>query len=114
MDATSIGIVTHPAVGNQITADIPANRFVNGGQSAITVWRKATQPAFSSALAFTILGPQPTIASVTPGSVNAGNAGNPLDVAVTGTNFRLQRSPQAPRAARRAQSCVSNGIDHDF
>src|SRR5882672_6344790 len=37
MDATSIGIVTHPAVGNQITADIPANRFVNGGQSAITV-----------------------------------------------------------------------------
>jgi len=71
MDGTSTGIVTHAVVGNPITADILASRFVNGGESAITVG-ESNSASVSSALAFTILGPQPTIASVTPGSVSAG------------------------------------------
>jgi len=99
-------------VGNQITADIPANRFVNGGQSAITVG-ESNSASVSSALAFTILGPQPTIASVTPGSVSAGNAGNPLDVAVTGTNFDCSVAP-GPTGGTARTKLRFNGIDHDF
>jgi hypothetical protein len=112
MDATSTGIVTHPAVGNQITADIPASRFVNGGQSAITVG-ESNSASVSSALAFTILGPQPAITSVTPGSVNAGNSGNPLDVAVTGTNYDCSMAP-GPTGGTAGTKLRFNGIDHDF
>jgi len=108
MDGTSTGIVTHAVVGNPITADIPANRFVNGGESAITVG-ESNAASVSSALAFTILGPQPTIASVTPGSVNAGNGGNPLDVVVTGTNFNCSTAP-GPTGGTAAQSCVSTAL----
>jgi len=98
-----------PAVGNQITADIPAT-VVNGVNRPYS--GKATQPAFRPPWRFTILGPQPTIASVTPGSVSAGNAGNPLDVAVTGTNFDCS-VPQAPRAHGGHKTSFQR-IDHDF
>jgi hypothetical protein len=112
MDGNATGIVTHAAAGNQITADIPASRFVTGGESAITVG-ESTSMTVSSALAFTILSPQPTIASATPASVNAGNGGNPFDVAVTGTNFNCSTAP-GPTGGTAGSKLRFNGIDHDF
>jgi hypothetical protein len=112
MDGTSTGIVTHALVGNQITADIPASRFLNGGESAITVG-ESNSASVSSALEFTIVGPQPTIATVTPGSVNAGNGGNPLDVAVIGTNFDCSTAA-GPTGGTAGTKLRFNGIDHDF
>jgi uncharacterized protein (TIGR03437 family) len=84
----NVNRVTTLVSATQLTAAIPAADLATGGTASVTVFNEPNTSGgggSSNALSFSINNPVPTLASLTPATVNAGSGA--FTLSVSGTNF---------------------------
>lgn len=96
---------TFNSATQQLTANLAGSDLATAAAVPVAVFDPAQSPGTSNALAFAILNPSPTLASIVPNSALAGGAG--FTLTVNGTNF-ISGTTVRWNGSNRATSLVSS------